>query len=319
MVLAPAAQAAAQPSYLFLRDLAIPSDVPESTVTGVPVGDGELTIIPPAPLDLANVQNNTAPQSRVILPAQDQVRPAQFVMLNTSLNTGTIFGPIIVLLYVPESPTVQSGNLSVQLVALPKDFGPQSVGPVGDVIASASVDLTYHNTTLPDPDTLVPPNATDPQGALTYIEGQLLTYGLTELGKARYILYLDDDVKDKIVTRAVEPGTALALRFTLVPSAAPAPIPAPLPIAQGAGQPIVYYHALTPALVYVPFYVPEPVPTSTSGPPASTTSSSSACPGCPGGSGTSSSSETQKSPSVQLVLVGLGLAVAAVAARRRVK
>lgn len=264
LVLAPVAQAGSTPVYLFLRDMARP-DVDgvsrcSPAPSGVPGTDGELTVTPPCPLNLANPQNNSSPQSRLVVPASELLHPTQFVMLNQSLSTGHIFGPIIVLLYLPESPTVQSGNMSVQLVALPAGYTAAEVGATGSVIAGTVVDLAYHNTTLPKPETLVPPDPTNATAAAAYLQGQLLVYGFTELAKAQYVLYLDDAVPDKIVNQQFSKDAKLALRFTLLPSSTPAPIPVPLPVAQAAGQPIVYNFPLTPALVYIPWYTADPTP-----------------------------------------------------------
>lgn len=253
---APAAMALSKPTYLFLRDTPLPdgSPAPPLPIGGIAVGDGELVVTPPRPLDIENPENNTAPQTRTIVPATEQIHPTQFVMLNQSLNTGHIFGPIVILLYVPESPTVQSGNLSVQLVELPPEYAATDIGPTGRVIANATIDLAYHNTTLPDPQAMVPPDPTNTTAALAHIQGQLLFYGFTQLAKSQYVMYLDDNVPDKIVNTIVDKDAKLALRFSLLPSTNPAPLPAPLPIAQGGGQPIVYNFALTPSLIYVPWY-----------------------------------------------------------------
>ncbi len=319
-VVAPAAQAGSQPVYLFLRDAALPSapNVPPCMPrpSGTPTGDGELTEQAPCPLDLVAPQNNSAPQSRVVPTAAHQVHPTQFIMLNQSLNTGHIYGPIIILLYVPESPAVLSGNLSVQLVALPSTYAVTDVGATGDVLAGATIDLAYHNTTMPEPTTLVPPDPTNATAAAAYLAGQLLVYGLTELSKAQYIMFLDDDVKDNIVNKLISQDAKLALRFSLLASTTPAPVPLPLPVAQGAGQPILYNFALTPALVYVPWFIADPIVDPNAPPPPTTTT----CPGCspsetPSQSG--SSTDNQKSGAPESVFVLAVLALALFIRRRR--
>ncbi len=322
-VLAPVADAGSRPVYLFLRDMSFPSNpnLPRCSPapTGAAVGDGELTTTAPCPLDLVGPQNNSSPQSRVVFPAVETAHPTQFVMLNQSLNTGQIFGPVLVLLYVPESPTVQSGNLTVQLVALPKTYTVSDVGPTGDVLAGATIDLAYHNTTLPNPTSLIPPDPTNVTQAEAYIAGQLLVYGLSQVGKSQYILVLDDEVKDHYVQKTIDKDAKLALRFSLVPSPHPAPLPLGLPVAQGAGQPILYNFALMPALVYVPFYsadAPLPQPTPQPNPPPPPPPGLPPCPECqPPGSSTTGGS--QKSGAPEAVFVMTVLAVAALSLRRR--
>lgn len=323
-LLAPAAQAEPRPAYLFLRDASLPSNgqVPRCSPApaGTPAGDGELTVQPPCALNVAAPQNNSAAQSRLIFPAAQQIRPTQFVMLNQSLNTGRIYGPVVVLLYVPESPSVQSGNLSVQLVALPKTYSVADVGATGTVLANATIDLRYHNNTLPQPTTLVPPDPTNATAAAGYIEGQLLVFGLTQLAKAQYVMYLDDAVPDRIINKVVDKDAKLALRFSLIPSPQPYPVPLGLPVAQGAGQPIVYNFALTPALVYIPWYAADP-PIGPNPQPPGPQPNPQPCYGCPPASGTSnagiSSGAEHKSGAPEAVFVLTVLALAAVAVRRR--
>jgi len=320
-VAAPAAQAGSRPVYLFLRDMETPpvDQVPRCSPapSGAPIGDGELTVVPPCPLNLVDPQNNSAPQTRVIVPASELVHPTQFVLLNQSLNTGEIWGPVVVLLYVPESPTMQSGNLSVQLVALPKTYSVADVGATGTVLANATIDVTYHNTTgLPQPTSLIPPDPTNVTATEGYIAAQLLFFGFTQLAKAQYILYLDDAVKDRIIHAHIDPEAKLALRFSLVPSTTPGPIPLPLPAAQGAGQPIAYDFALTPALVYVPWFKADPVPPVNPNPnPPPPPQPCYGCSSTTGGS-SSSSESTHKSGAPESVFVMTVLAAALLVRRR---
>jgi hypothetical protein len=332
LVAAPAASALPKPALYFLHDAplpTLPAPAPGLPATGNLVAEGQLTTVPPPGLPPVNTADPTqlpataegakAPQTRMILPGEDMVVPVQFVTSNTTANTGRIFGPVVTLLFLPNTPLVQNGNLTVQLVALPKDASPTDLPPKGDVLASGRIRLDYQNSSLPPPTALVPPNPNDPQAALGYVQAQLLAYGLTQLASSYKVAFLLNDTRGYIVDKAVDPASKVALRLVLEPGSSP------LPIAFGAGQPLLYNSTLTPSFVYVPWYAadpPRPVPTYTAPSPHSASpylsSTSHAMPtyGYTGGD-SSSTGGKKKSPGIEvpLVAVGLGLLVAAV--RRR--
>ncbi|MCA1819436.1 MAG: hypothetical protein LC620_05210, partial [Halobacteriales archaeon] len=172
----PAADARAQPATYFLKDAEV------SPGHRVPIGDGDMSLLPPPPLpDPAHPENTTLqPSSRVIYPYASLAVPTQFVA-NASRNTGRIYGVVAAYLFLPKTPAMQSASLNVSLVELPKDKpAVPDVGGGGRVLAWGHVPLDYHNTTLPNATAFVPPNATnDPQGAVNYTAAELAAYGIT--------------------------------------------------------------------------------------------------------------------------------------------
>lgn len=283
MLVVPAAEAAGKPAIYFLRDAELAPGVPAPMLPGI------LSTIPPPAVDLENVTNNDEPPgTRIIYPLVDAAVNQQFVTHNDTYNQNRIYGPILVLAYVPKTPAVQNANLSIQLVVLPSGA---DVTTPGTVLASASVAVDGGNQTLPNPQNFVPPNPGDPQGAAAYVAGQLLLYGLQKVNEARVLAFLDDDVKDYIVNASIPEGSSLALRFRLEQGSSPLPIPI------AVGQPILYDSALAAALVYVPWYAPDPAPTPKPTPtPSSTPPGSPPSPSPPPTSGPSSSDEEKGSP-----------------------
>lgn len=299
LLMASTASAASKPAVYFWRDASVQGQK-------VPVGDGILSTIPPAPADLENVTNNEAPGTRMIFPFVDAAIPQQFVTINTTNNQARIYGPILVFAFVPKTPAIANANLSFELVYLPPGAAPTAAG---EVIGRASVAVDGGNQTLPDPTTFVPPNPGNPEEALAYIQTQLLIYGLTKLSEGRVIAFLDDDVKDYVVDKTVDANGTLALRLALEPGSSP--LGQPL----GAGQPIVYDFALTPSLVYVPWYAPDPVKTPTKTPTGTATPSPTST--SPSKTITSSSSsDGKKSPDAGLVAFA-AIGMLAYALRRR--
>lgn len=300
--LAPVA-AKPQPVIYFLKDAEV------SPGYRLPIGDGELSTLPPAPLDLVNPANNTPPSTRVIYPYASAVLPTQFAA-NASANTGRIHGVVAAYLFLPKSPAMQSATLNVSLVALPKDPEvPPPLGGGGDLIAWARVPLDYENTTLPNATSWVELNATDPQSMVNYTSGQLLAYGITTLYSSGLLVYLDDNVPDYLVDRTIDPEARLALRLTLENGTAISPLPAvPQPV--GAGQDIVYDFALAFSLVLVPWYAPDdqlpPTQTTTTRPATTTSPGATSNPGGP--SGTTTTTEAPVLPFGILVLLALGSA-----------
>ncbi|HUR64099.1 MAG TPA: hypothetical protein VM241_06435 [Candidatus Thermoplasmatota archaeon] len=327
LVLAPAAAALPKPAVYFLHDQAFPAGVPATPiVTGIPLLPGELvTLSPPGlpplntsdPASLPSTAMQTkAPQSRAILPGQDLALPVMFNS-NASANTGRIYGPVITLLFLPKSPTVQHGNVTVQLVVVPKGAAVTDLQPKGEVIASTTFSMDAGNTTsfLPNATALVPPNPQDPAAALGYVQGQLLAYGITTLASSYKVAFLLNESKSFIIDKQVDEGSTVQLRLSLTAGSSPAPV------ATAAGQPLVYWNFLTPSFVYVPWYATDPagqVPTYTKVP---TGGSHTTGPSHVGGdSGTASSSPTKKkSPGVEVPVVVLGLAALVLVARRRLR
>jgi hypothetical protein len=327
LVLAPAVGALPKPAIYFLRDAALPSGAPAPPVVGgIPFLPGDLvTLSPPSlpanatdPTALPSTAMNTqAPQTRMILPGQDLVVPVMFSS-NTSANTGRIYGPIITLLFLPKSPSVQHGNVTVRLVVVPKGAAVTDLPPKGEVIASTTFSMDAGNATgfLPNATALVPPNPTDPQAAVAYVEGQLLAYGITELASSYKVAFLLNETKSFIIDKTVDAGSTVQLRLSLAAGSSP------LPIAMGAGQPLAYWNFLTPSFVYVPWYAADPprqAPTYTASPGGSGG-------GAAGSGGTqpahshpaiTDTATKKKSPGLGAPLAIVGLAALALAIRHR--
>lgn len=326
LALAPAAHALPRPAIYFLHDAALPDGTPPSPVSGVPLAPGELITLAPPGLPPANTSDpaslpatamqTKAPETRTIQPAQDLILPVMFNS-NRSANTGRIYGPVIALLFLPDTPLVQHGNVTVQLVVVPKDASPTALPPAGEVIASNSIDMDAGNTTmLPNATGMAPPNPTDPQGSLGYVQGQLLAYGFQELAGSYKVLFLLDSKGGLVIDKAVDAESTVQLRLSLSAGSSP------LPVAVAAGQPLAYWNFLTPSFVYVPWYAADPpraTPTHTASPTASGAPPGSS--GHDGGSGAPGSGTTtkKKTPGIEVPLLTLGLAALVLAARRRLR
>lgn len=326
LVLAPAASALPKPAVYFFRDAEFPDGTPAMpALSGIPGLPGELvTLSPPGipavnqsdPASLpATAMDTDAPQTRLILPGQEMALPVMFNS-NASANTGRIYGPVITLLFLPKSPTVQHGNVTAQLVVVPKGASPLAVPPPGEVIASTTFSMDAGNTTefLPNATSLVPPNPTDPQAALAYVQGQLLAYGITTLASSYKVAFLLNETKSFIIDKAVDPESTVQMRLSLAPGSSPLLVPV------AAGQPMVYWNFLTPTFVYVPWYAADPphtTPTYTGGPTQSHTSGPSN--GGTDGNTASTSPTKKKSPGVEIPLLVVGLAALVLVARRRMK
>lgn len=326
LVVAPAASALPKPAIYFFRDAEFPDGTPAMpAVSGIPFAPGQLvTLTPPGlpplnqsdPASLPSTAMQTqAPQTRMILPGQEMVIPVMFNS-NASANTGRIYGPIITLLFLPKSPTVQHGNVTAQLVVVPKGASPTAVPPAGEVIASTTFSMDAGNTTafLPNATSMVPPDPTDPQGALAYAQGQLLAYGITTLASSYKVAFLLNETKSFIIDKTVDAESTVQMRLSLAPGSSPLLVPV------AAGQPLVYWNFLTPTFVYVPWYAadpPQPTQTSTRPPPPTFTSG----PSNGGGpSGTDSPTTTKKkTPGVEIPLAIVGLAALVLVARRRLR
>lgn len=325
LAVAPAASAYPKPATYFLRDSAFPSGTPDTPlISGVPELPGDLvTLLPPGVPNVntsdpgslpSTVMDTDAPQTRLILPGQEQVLPVMFNS-NSSANTGRIWGPILTLLFLPRSPTVQHANVTAQLVVVPKGTSPLAVPPAGEVIASNTFSMDAGNATefLPNATSFVPPNPTDPQGAALYVAGQLELYGFTKLASSYKLAFLLNDTKSFIIDKTVPADSTVQLRLTLAKGSSPVLMPV------AAGQPMAYWNQLTPGLVYVPWYAadpPRPTPTYTAPPPTTYTST----PYTNHGGDTSSSAPTKKkSPGVEVPLVVVGLAALVLLARRRLQ
>lgn len=304
VAVAPAAEAKSKPQLYFLKDVEV------SPGHRAPIGDGELSVLPPPPIDLVNPANNTPPSSRVIYPYASAVAPVQFVA-NASANTGRIRGVITGYLFLPKTPAMQSATLNVSLVVLPKDPAvPPELGGGGKAIAWAKIPLDYQNQTLPNATSWAPQNVTDPRGAVNYTAAQVLSYGITTLYSSGALVFLDDATRDYVVDVEVPADARLGLRMVLENGSAIPPLPgAPVPI--GAGQDIVYDFGLAFSLVMVPWYEADPPVTSTSPPPPPPppTSSSGAAP--------SSTSSTKGSPDLPFFAVGLAAVAVAWTLRRK--
>lgn len=264
--------------------------------------------------DVGENMTNQGAQTRLILTAQDTVLPVQFVTeANPAGGPGRILGPVLVFLVVPKTPLVQHANLSMELIMIQNATAPLYQGGDVSVLASAEIPVDGNDTPLPDPASFIPPNSTDPQAAAAYVAGQLLLYGITTVVEGFKYAYLDDAVKDYVVDANVPDGAMLALRLKLVANDGS---PLPLPIPDGLAQPMLYNTTLTPALVYLQFYEPDPpkpVPSTTPPHPTSSTSKppSSSSPATESGGG------SKGIPGPVVVPLALAFVGAALWSRRR--
>ncbi|HET6399600.1 MAG TPA: hypothetical protein VFH47_08620, partial [Candidatus Thermoplasmatota archaeon] len=195
LLAAGAAAALPAPRVYFLRDApegpALPGQLHLSGPPPLYIPPTDPMAYPGGPLKYAtDVAANVSKQSagtRLILPGQDSVYPAQFITANATDNVGRIYGPIIAFLVLPKTPLVQNANLSIELVALEGGTAPLMQDAKATVLASAQVVVDGGNGTMPDPTSFVPPNATNPQAAAGHVAAQLLLYGITKLAEGQYL------------------------------------------------------------------------------------------------------------------------------------
>jgi hypothetical protein len=192
----------------------------------------------------------------LILPGSAELPSSSFV--RDGNHSDRIYGPLLVGLWIGPSPTAV-GNISAVI----------SDGE--SILGSATVDVAIDPENLPDPQSLVPPDPTNPEQAVAYIAAQAM------LAVMQPPAMLDFGFIDV----AVDPDANITVSFFLEGE----------PIALGAAS-MQYDGALSPSFVYVPFYEPEPAASSSS-PSGSTPGSSATGSSAPGSSapGSGSSSE----------------------------
>lgn len=244
--------------------------------------DDEAPVLPGLMND--SMPSDLEPETRPVLPGSDELPSALFV---TSLedHPGRLQGRMVVGLWTGQSPVLE-GNLTAVLYEVQDD---ERV-----VLARASVDVHTDPTGI-DPTVLVPPDPTDPEGSIAYLQYQALTMLL------RPPLLLDLGVLEANVTE----GAQLALGIYL--EAAPDGV-APMGISS-----LEYGGQLQPSFVFVPWYAPDPpraTPVSPAPPTAPPTDSHAPAP-----SPTPEAQAARDSPGLAVALVLVGLA--ALVLRRR--
>lgn len=228
----PAAMAASVPELLFFSPGATPFE-------------GGMSAEQPAELD-ASIS--------LILPGTADLPSMSFIREGS--HSDRIYGPLLIGLWTGPSPTAV-GNITAVI----------SDGE--SVLGSASVDVALDPENLPDPQSLVPPDPTDPEQAVAYIAAQ-------------------------VMIATMKPPVLLDLGFVDLNVSTDAPISVSFflegePIALGAAS-IQYDGALSPSFVYVPFYEPDPAPSSSQSSSSASSSSSS--------SSGSSASSSESTPSL---------------------
>ncbi len=243
------------------------------------VGPGVLNGTPPDGLE---------PSSRPVLIGSSDVPSAVFV-LDEAARTELLLGPIFVGLWTGPSLVVD-GNITATLYV--------QEGSSLTPIASASQHLFLNESSAPDPTTLVPPDPTDPEAAAMYIAAQVLA-GLIKPPVLMQFGFVEVDV----------PADAtLALGFYLEASEG-----SQTPIPVGAAATLEYDAALRPTFLYVPWYAPDPDPTQ------SFTQTQSVTPTPTQGNPTLGGGADDNEDSPGIGVLALLVAIAFVAARRRLR
>jgi hypothetical protein len=177
--------------------------------------------------------NATQPSSRPIPVALPNVPAAVFQTGDGTSHAPRLLGPVYVGLWIGPSPVVK-GNLTVTLYM---QNGTQTI-PLGN----ASISLDANASKAPDPATLVPPDPSDPQGALFYELSRLLPV----ITPPPVLLHLGNlDVQLNATDR-------LLLSFAVTAGGSD------LPAAEGAAATIQYNSTLTPSFLYTPWFKADP-------------------------------------------------------------
>lgn len=232
------------------------------------------------------------PSNRPVLVGTAEL-PSQVFQGVGEAHPGRLLGPIFVGLWTGPS-VVLDGNITTVLY---------SVAPDGTlaVLASDSISLDLNTSQTPDPLSFVPPDPTDPEAAAGYIASRVLATllqppQLLQLGFTDIEVPLDHEI---------------AVGFYLEAAAGSS-----LPVPVGAAATIQYDGQLMPTFLYVPWYAPDPEPTTTTRAPTRSSTSTSGGPSTlgpdtPGG-------ESEDSPALGLLAVA-ALAAIAFAVRRRLE
>lgn len=318
-LLAPAATAYSQPVFYFLKSGCAMDEVngvcyaPEVDVPPLPpapppvppvvvgqpkviVADG---ILEPYDFKRMNAPNSTEPDLRPIYTASESVAPVRFVTPANHTHPDRIKGSFLVGAWTGESPAPH-GNLTATLYEVKAD-GTEVA------LANATVAIDLNASKAPDPATLVPPNSTDPMAIVLYEVSQV-----TPLVLQPPLLFLLGPVDI-----AFDNTSRFAIGFQLDQGSSPAPEP------PGAAT-LRFNATYMPSFVYVPWYAPDPPKSSST---RSSTYSSTRLSGTrstqSGAGGDDGGDDDGKKkgngiPGLELGLVLSLVAVAAIAARRRV-
>jgi MYXO-CTERM domain-containing protein len=301
----PAAGALAQPAFYFLTDAPGPLDdavpplpVPVPLPVSIPTLPNVPGVLEPYDPVARNVPNATAAKSRLVTPGTETVVPVQFVTPGNHSHPDRIRGILFVGLWLGES-SIAYGNLNATLYEVPAD------GSAAIALAGTSIPLDLNASKAPDPAALIPPNSTDPQAILFYELAQvmplllrppaLLTFGPVDI--------------------AFSNESAFAIGFRLEQGSSPVPLPA------GAFATVQYDGAFQPSFAYVPWYAPDP-PRPTSTVTRTSTSSGSSTRSSTSGPTTDqvvTGDDDKDTPGLAVPMLAGLLAVAALAARRRLK
>lgn len=246
------------------------------------------------------VPNSTSPQVRAVTPASAFV-PVRFSTLPGMPHPERLKGYLLVGLWTGASPSVK-GNVSATMYEVTASGNAVKLG-------YASVAVDANTSKLPAPTALVPPNPTpdpaDPQGWLTSVA----FYEAYQV--APVILQPPTLLKLAMVDRAVNATSTIAVDFAFEPSPGSG-----FPVGVGAGATVQYNFTASPSFVYLPWYEPDPVRTTTPRPtPAATTQAPSPTPSTPSDA-PPTSTEGRGSPAPWLALLPALAALAFVLRRR---
>lgn len=170
----------------------------------------------------------------------------------------------------------------------------------GEVVSTAEVDVAFDPESLPDPESLIPPDPTDPEGAVFHVVGQAMPY-IFQAPLVMDMGYVDVEIPN---------GSDLSIALS---------IQTPGDVPTGLMTTMKYDGILTPSFVYLPYWTADPEATPPQLPPprSEPNDPGASDPDPPTDDNDDEGSEGKDSPGIGLVLVGGLLAVAAIAARRR--
>lgn len=271
LALAPLAAAGPQPAIYYLQDGA------------TPLGDGTLDSEPPSKNETSYRPITYGPDGPV-------------VWFDASAPTDRLLGRAFVGLW-PEAFAVTGGNITAGLYI--------DDGTTRTLISETGVPIATDPSNLPDPMALIPPDPTDPEGAIFHVASQVLP-----LVSAPPML-LDLGFVDATV-----PANATVLLGIHLSAGADGLPP--------VGTFLLKYDAPTaPSFVYAPWYAPDPAPTSSTGtraPTSTATPTNTATPsstsGAPLDFTDDEEPEGKDSPGIGIVFLAAAL-LAFVAVRRQ--
>ncbi len=269
LLLAPFTEARPAPALYFLKD-------------------GETPLLDDGILN-ATLPDGNATKTRIIPVGSEDFAPVRFVTEAGEAHPTLLRGPLFVGLWTGESVMLH-GNLTATFYLM----SGQEAKPIGN----ASIMLDADTEQAPDPAALIPPDPTDPEGAVFHIAAQILPMIL----KPPTLLAMG------IVDMEVPEDAHIAVGFRIDPGSSPGPTPV------GGFAQIQYDALLQPSFAFVPWYEPDPPRPAPTTPSAGSPGTGQASPP-PASPPPASPDDGKDSPGLGLLVI-LAL-VAAVATRRR--